>query len=114
MELSAQYGAGRRKGLPKHPSLGLRLLPLQELNPGCAGTGQISFGVKRQADSSPKSCLWRQQCTVQETQPAEHLFDFCFWISFVNLTAQIVLNRWMTMEHFLRSRVWWRGISYGH
>ena len=104
--------AGRGKGLPKHPDLGLRLLPLQELNWGYAGTRQLSFGVREQAASSPNSCLWRQQCTVQETQPEKCLFDLYAWISFGNLTAQIVLNWWMTMKRFLRSGVWWGEISY--
>lgn len=97
--------AGRGKGLPKCPDFGLRLLPLQELNCGYAGTRQLSPGVRQQATSSPKSCLWRQQCTVQETQPEEHLFNLYFWFSFGNLTAQIVLNWWMTMKRFFRSGV---------
>lgn len=84
--------AGRGKGLPKHPDFGLRLLPLQELNCGYAGTRQLSLAVREQAASSPKLCLWRQRCTVQETQPEEHLFNLYFWISLGNLTAQIVLN----------------------
>lgn len=77
--------AGRGKNLLKPLGLGLRYLSLQELNCGCAGTRLLSLGAGEQPASSPKPCLWRQQCTVQGTQPQEDLFNLYFWISFGDL-----------------------------